>query len=106
MDKPNHTIIINKQGLSFFCALTIILIILKVIGYNVEWFWIIAAFFGPIILLGVIVIGVVLFMVGCFILALIFDYYEYRKSKKIREEYVERNRKEFLKKRNKGRYDG
>lgn len=72
----------NTKGLSFFAALTLLLILLKVLGYEVPLWMIICAFFGPILVALFVVLAVIGFGILCFLGSIFFDYLETRARKK------------------------
>jgi hypothetical protein len=70
-------VIMNKRSFSFFGVLTLLLIFLKLTGQaSIGWLWIVASFFGPIlvvftivgvVMLSAIIGGVVIFGGACLI---------------------------------------
>lgn len=90
-------VIINKRGFSFFSLLTLLLIALKfTIRPDISWFWIIASFFGPLILLGLFVLTAIVVVFSCAIIVTLYEYWEDRFERK----RIKQNREKIMRKRN------
>lgn len=86
MSKTKEVKVIKKStnivAIGFFPALTLMLILLKILGYNVTWGWIICAFFGPVILVGILCIAALAFIMAVFAVFMSVEYFEAKESKK------------------------
>lgn len=107
LKKTTETVIVNKQGWSFFSALALLLVFLKY-GMNddINGWWIIAAIFGPLLIFGLILAAFFAFILVCFIVALlvefvpeVYTYYKVKRNEKTRNKEREelRKRQEYLK---------